>query len=68
MFGVKYEGLWIWAILIVVVVVIAAYLLSCLVLYAFVHLTGHLSFSWINGLWTFILLVTAVVVFSSRDD
>lgn len=43
--------------------ILMVYLTSCLVLYAFVQLTGSLSFSWTNGLWTMILLSMSYIIF-----
>lgn len=46
--------------------IVLYYFVSCLTLYSFVQLTGFLTFSWINGLWTAILLGVAFITFGGR--
>jgi hypothetical protein len=53
-------------ILLSIIAILLYYGISCLTLYAFVQLTGFLSFSWINGLWTFILLAVAYITFGAK--
>lgn len=47
------------------VAIALVYLSACITLYAFTNLTGLLSFSWINGLYTLILLAMSHIIFSA---
>jgi len=49
-----------------IIAILLYYGLACLTLYAFVQLTGFLTFSWENGLWTAILLSVAFITFGGR--
>ncbi len=49
-----------------IIAILLYYGLACLTLYAFVQLTGFLTFSWINGLWTAILLGVAFITFGGK--
>jgi len=51
------------AILMIPLLLIGFYLLSCLALYAWTELTGTLEFSWINALWTMIILGIVYSIF-----
>jgi len=46
---------------------LAWFFMGCLLLYAFVSLTGYFHFSWLNGIWTAILLWFAVYIFRGND-
>lgn len=51
----------------IVVVLLLAYLFACLVLYCFVKLTGLLEFSWLNGFYTLVLMIAAMVCFKGES-
>jgi len=50
-----------------IIAILIDYAIACLTLYAFVQLTGFLTFSLINGLWTAILLWIAFIIFGAKQ-
>lgn len=66
MLGLELAGAITFVLLLIGLIFLSLYILSCIVLYAFVELTGYLEFSWENGLWTMILLITAKYIFGSH--
>lgn len=69
LFGLKLTGtgefrFW-WLLLLIPISILLITFLATLALYAFVQLTGLLVFSWMNVLWTLILLLAAKYVFGS---
>ena len=73
MLGLKLKGLeskaqmLIMAIIFAPVMLLIWYLITCMCLYAFVQLTGLLTFTWTNGLYAMILLIVANSIFSRGD-
>lgn len=66
MMGLELAGKITFVILLLGVIFLGLYILSCIVLYAFVQLTDKLEFTWENGFWTMILLITAKFIFGSH--
>lgn len=63
-FGIEFKGEDKRIILLMPVAVVAAYLASAVVLYAFVNLTGLLLFSWINAVYASILIYALHLTFN----
>ena len=55
-------------IVMIVLACVIFYFLSCLVVIALNRLFGIVEFSWMNGLWMFILLLTIYLVQKGKDD
>jgi len=53
-------------LLLSIIAILLYYGIACLTLYAFIQLTGFLTFSWINGFWTSILLGMGFIIFGGR--
>lgn len=66
-FGIKVKGKSPAVFLLVIPMVIIAYFMSCVLLYAIVNLFGVLEFTWMNGFYLLIVYTAAHSIFSGGD-
>ena len=53
-------------IVVIPLAIFGFYLFSCLVLYAIERLIGWPTFSWLNGVWAMIILITLLAIFKKE--